>query len=211
MRSLEICVPRAHGFGGLAEARASFRIASSKAIIWAVSNSEPIGSTESLPPRSSAIVWAGITVTTSTSLASPPSGCAVTSAVRAPAARAIPASVRAVGRSPGPAETNKRSPAPTAGAVMSPQTATSRPMWNSRMANPRICRPSRPRPNTTIRFAADDLFDQRVERVVGHGGEHAGKIVQRAFRQLDQAFGHECFLIAPSPKPIRASRSGIRP
>ena len=44
----------------------SLRIASSKAIIWAVSNSDPIGRTESLPPRSSAIVWAGMTVTTST-------------------------------------------------------------------------------------------------------------------------------------------------
>src|ERR1700690_3799495 len=37
----------------------SFRIASSKAIICAVSNSEPIGRTESLPLWSLAIVWAG--------------------------------------------------------------------------------------------------------------------------------------------------------
>ena len=66
---------------------------------------------------------------------------------------------------------------------MSPQTATSRPMWNSRMAKPRICRPSRPQPNSDDPLGGDDRFDQRVRGVVGQLGEDAGEVVQRALRQ----------------------------
>ena len=36
----------------------------------------------------------------------------------------------------------------------------------------------------------DDGVDEPVERVPRHGGEDAPKLVQRAFRQLGQAFGH---------------------
>ena len=72
----------------------------------------------------------------------------------APAAFATPISASAVEISPGPQVTRNRSPWPTGGVVMSPSTATARPMWYSRMAKPMICSFSRPPPNTTIRRAS---------------------------------------------------------
>ena len=71
-----------------------------------------------------------MTVTTSTSLARPPPGWAVMSAVRAPALRATSTSVRAVARSPGPAEAMNRSPGPSGGVVEPGQTITVRLNWN---------------------------------------------------------------------------------
>jgi hypothetical protein len=42
--------------------------------------------------------------------------------------------------------------------------------------------PFAPKPEHDDALRRDDGLDQAVERVLGHGGEHAGKIAQRALR-----------------------------
>src|SRR5271166_1896656 len=143
-----------------------------------------------------------MTVTTSTCLASSPMGWAVTSAVRAPALRATPASVRAVARSPGPAETMKRSPTATSGVVMSPQTATLRPMWKSRMAKPRICRPSRPSPNTTMRLA---LTISSINPSSASSGIAASTAERSASACLARWLRHSVIRVSPLPAFVPAS------
>ena len=99
-------------------------------------------------------------------------------------------SVCAVGRSPGPAEARKRSPAPK--------------RWRGHVAPDRDVaahvkeahgeaahlQALAPKPEHDDALRRDDGLDQPVERILRHGGEHAGKIAQRALRQLGQAFGH---------------------
>ena len=164
----------------------SFRMASSKAIICAVSNSDPIGSTESVAPRSSAIVCAGIAVTTSTSLARPPFGCAVTSAVRAPAARAMPASVRAVARSPGPAETMKQI---AGGDFRRRHVAPDRDVA-AHMEQPHgeaaHLQALAAEAEHDDALGGDDLLDESVERVLRHGREYAIEVLQRSLGERAQ-------------------------
>src|SRR6202020_3622532 len=134
-----------------------------------------------------------MTVTMSTCLASPPAGWAVTSAVRAPPLLATSTSVCAVGRSPGPRGRDE-------------QIARAE-RWRGHVAPDRDVaahvkeapgeaahlQPLAPEPEHDDAFRCDDGLDQPIERILRHGGEHAGKIAQRALRHLGQALGHWFF------------------
>jgi len=114
----------------------------------------------------------------STCLASPPPGWAVTSAVRAPALRAISTSVCAVGRSPGPADCDVAAHVKEAhGEAAHLQSFA-------------------PKPEDDDALRGDDGLDEPVQRVLRHSGEHVGKIAQGALRQLGQALGHRVALAA---------------
>jgi hypothetical protein len=50
--------------------------------------------------------------------------------------------------------------------------------------------PLTPKPEHNDALRRDDGLDQPVERVLRHGGEYGGKIIQCALGQLGQPVGH---------------------
>ena len=147
-----------------------------------------------------------MTVTTSTCLASPPAGWAVTSAVRAPALRATSTSVCAVGEIARPgggdeeiacAERRRRHVAPDRDVAAHVKEPHGEAAHLQALA-------SEAEDDDALR--RDDGLDKPVERVLRHGGEHARKIVQRAFRQLAPGFRSsfppvDCSLSDPHTDP----------
>ena len=69
---------------------------------------------------------------------------------------------------------------------MSPHTATSRPMWNRRIAKPRICNPSRAASEHDDALGGDDRLDQRIRAVLRQLGEDPPRSLNARFDNSDR-------------------------
>nr|PNR36133.1 hypothetical protein PHYPA_021984 [Physcomitrium patens] len=107
-------------------------------------SSSPVGNSGK---SGSAMVCAGTRAIVVASTAAAPSGLAVMTSALAPEAVASPMIGSALLGHPGPFVTMSRSPVFSSGVAMSPNTCTFvKPRWNSRIAKPRMMRPSLPTP-----------------------------------------------------------------
>ena len=203
------------------EATGAARIASSKAIICAVSNSEPIGRTENL-----ALAIVGHRLGRNHGhdvdmLGEPASGLRRDQRrTRATLMRDVDerARRRQIAGAGGGDEEVTRSQRGRRHVAPDRDVAAHVKEAHGEAAH---LQPLAPEAEDNDALRLDDLLDQPVEPVFRHGGEHAGKIVQRAFRQWARpsVIGSSSFqspqpCASPSGRgvtPIRASRSCTQP